>query len=196
MRRQLALAPRLVLGVMFVAMVLVPLVLNRGIKPATAQLPHRPSQSLFIEQVAPLAQELGPIYGVKPSVLLGQAALATNYGSNLVGGRYRNLYSLTATRHMPEVRLVTEQTVAGKTQLSPLSYQVYPTYRASMLDYLERLKNKELGKEKLYQNLLAAKTYKEASTALVLGGYTTDKDYADKLVNVIEKHDLTKYDKK
>lgn len=196
MRRHLSIGGRVLLGLVFLLGFLLPMFWHREAEKVTKVLPHGPSKTAFVKEVAPLAQELGQAYGIKPSVLIGQAALETNYGNHLLGGRYRNLYSLKANAHQDKVVLQTQELAKNKWVWVKVPYRVYPTYRASMLDYLERLKNKELGKEKLYQNLLAAKTYKEASTALVLGGYTTDEDYADKLVQLIEEQDLTQYDKK
>lgn len=195
MRRHLSKKARLVVLAIFLVGFLLPMVANAGPKKAYQVMAGSSDRSVFIQELAPVAQELGKVYGIKPSILLGQAALETDYGRTLLVHRYKNLYATEAVAHADRVTLKVERTVKVKKNWVEVDYQVYPNYRASMIDYLERLKANHLGKEKLYQSLLVAKNYKEASTAFILGGYTTDSNYADDLVKVIEDNKLTKYDK-
>lgn len=194
MRRHLAVGARSILVALLAFLVLLPLLSNSGAKKATQSWSKTKDQQAFIKQIAPLAQELGGIYGVKPSILIAQASLETDYGSNLIGGRYKNLYALTAQAHQGKVTLLKETTVKGKTKTEKTSYAIYPDYRSSMIDYLERLKDKQLGKENFYQSLLATKSYKEAATTFILGGYTANRHYPDQLVKIIETHKLDSYD--
>lgn len=193
MRRRFSVKLILAVLIGFILVLVLPLFLMSGTKAADQRVSSRPSDKVFIRSLAPLAQELGKTYGVKPSLLLGQAALETAYGKNLLGHRYHNLYALPSRDGRDAIRLSTKPAGSDKEQV--VYYQVYPTVRASMVDYLNRLKFQEVGQPDLYERLTAAKTYKDAATELVLSRYTTDVDYADQLVAIIEKHDLAQYDK-
>lgn len=182
----------LVSTVLFGGLLLV-LLANAGVKKAHTDLVPT-DEKAFVADLAPLAQDLGKVYGIKPSVLIAQASLETNYGRQLLGVRYHNLYSTVSVDGRRAVPLQVQETVKGKATWVTKPFQVYPSRRAGMLDYLERLQNKQLGNAQFYQKLITAKSYKEASTAFILGGYTTDRDYADKLVAIIQKHNLEAYD--
>ena len=45
-----------------------------------------------------------------------------------------------------------------------------------------------------YQPVLQAQDYKTAAYALQQAGYATDPTYAEKIIQVIEAHDLQQYD--
>ena len=46
----------------------------------------------------------------------------------------------------------------------------------------------------LYHKVLGARNYKQAAQALQDAGYATDPTYAQKLIQMIEEHELYKYD--
>lgn len=194
MRRRFSV--KLILAVLtgFMLTLVLPLFLMSGTKAADQRVASRPSDKAFIRSLAPLAQELGQTYGIKPSLLLAQAALETDYGKNLLGYRYHNLYRLPSMDGRDAVRLKVKE--PGRQTWQVTYYQVYTNPRASMVDYLNRLRKQKLGQPGLYDRLVKTKTYEEAATELVLSRYTTDVDYADQLVAIIDKHQLTTYDKK
>lgn len=194
MRQRLSKRILLLVSTVLFGGLLVLLVTNVGTNKAHTAI-VKVDEKVFVTELAPLAQDLGKVYGIKPSVLIAQASLETNYGSHLIGVRYHNLYSTLSVDGRQAVPLQVQDTVKGKKTWVTRAFQVYPSRRASMLDYLERLQSKQLGNEQFYQKLITAKSYKEASTAFILGGYTTDRDYADKLVAIIQKHHLEAYDK-
>lgn len=146
----------------------------------------------FIRQLAPHAQRLGKAYGLRPSVLLAQAALETDYGRSLLGGKYRNLYGLP---HAQGSGVTLAVAASGKAKVQSKTYQVYPTWEASLGDYLARLKAGRLGDKGLYENLVTAPTLERAAQALVDGGFREDKAYADYLLTIIREQKLDQYDK-
>lgn len=195
MRRRLSLLGALALGAVVLFVLLLPLMTNGGRQSADQVVKPSNSSAMFIETVAPEAQRLGKIYGIKPSVLIAQAAVGTDYGRNLLGARYHNLYRLTAKEQGERVTLLTTEIKDNKTQTVEKVYQVYPNWSASMIDYLGRLKANQLGNKELYQRLVMAKTYQEASAIFYQEAYTTDKNYAGQLIAAIEQHKLSQYDK-
>lgn len=146
----------------------------------------------FIRQLAPHAKRLGKAYGVRPSVLLAQAALETDYGRSLLGNKYHNLYGLALSEGQGVTVLLEG---AGKTKAETKTYQVYSSWEASLSDYLVRLKAGQLGKKSLYADLVHAKTVEQATKSLVDGGFREDKTYASKLQAIIKEQKLEQYDK-
>lgn len=190
MRRPLVNWLRWALLFLFGLAILLPMSLRSGQLWASKRLLSTQPQA-FIQQLAPYAQKQGQAYGVKPSILLAQAGLESDYGRNVLAHRYHNLYGLTSSDGRRAVRL---PLAAGKGSATA-AFSVYLSPEASLEDYLDRLKTKQLGSDRLYEDLKAAKTYKEAATAFALNRYQQDVDYADKLVAIIEKYQLDKYDR-
>lgn len=188
MRRHLSAKGRLILFIATSLLIFVPLLLSSRPKLADAQVTVSYTEKQFIQDLAPLAQQYGQAYGIRPSVLLAQASLETNYGRTLLATKYNNLYHLLALEGKDHVKLKLDK----KGDL--VYYQVYADWTASLADYLGRLSAGQIGDQDLYERLATAEDYKQASTALILGGYTTDSHYADQLVEIIDKHDLTQYD--
>lgn len=146
----------------------------------------------FIRELAPHAKRLGKAYGVRPSVLLAQASLETDYGRSLLGDKYRNLYGLP---HEQGTGVTLAVAASGKAKVQSKTYQVYPTWEASLGDYLARLKAGRLGDKGLYENLVTAPTLERAAQALVDGGFREDNAYADHLLTIIREQKLDQYDK-
>lgn len=150
------------------------------------------ADSEFIRQLAPHAQRLGKAYGVRPSVLLAQASLETDYGRSLLGAKYRNLYQLTAEQGQGVTVKVAGK---GKDKVQLKTYQVYTSWEDSLADYLVRLKAGKLGNKVLYRDLANAESLEEAAQALVDGGYRKDKAYASQVLSLIKEQKLERYDK-
>ena len=50
------------------------------------------TQTEFIEEIAPTIQKVAASYGVRPSIIIAQAVLESNYGTNLLAVKYHNLF--------------------------------------------------------------------------------------------------------
>lgn len=187
MRKRLSGKGFLVILGCFVLCLILPLLLNSGTKSIDQTRGSGASPTAFVVRLAPTAQELGRAYGVKPSVLLGQAILASDYGRNLLASKYRNLYATPGRPGRRQIELIHHQD--GRKLVG--AYQVYPDWEASMLDYLQALAEGRIGEEDSYERLATAETYQEASAVLAFAG---DQSYADRLIAVIEQDKLTQYD--
>ena len=54
------------------------------------------TQTEFIEEIAPTIQKVAASYGVRPSIIIAQAVLESNYGTNLLAVKYHNLFAVQA----------------------------------------------------------------------------------------------------
>ena len=54
------------------------------------------NKSEFFADIAPTIQEVAEDYGVRPSLVIAQAALESDYGQNLLAVKYHNLFAVFA----------------------------------------------------------------------------------------------------
>lgn len=193
MRRSLSKSGQLVLTAVLFLFVALPLIFNAGMKRSQEIVYKNVRPESFIEVIAPVAKELGSAYGIRPSLLIAQASVETDFGRNLLG-KYHNLYGLKSLDGRSSVSLGEKLAVNGKERWQTVSYQVYPTWAASMRDYLDRLRQGEFG-DNLYEKLVQAENATQASSELVLSNFKSDKAFANDMIEVIKTYELEKYDK-
>ncbi|MFC0361181.1 glycoside hydrolase family 73 protein [Enterococcus canintestini] len=148
----------------------------------------------FIEQLAPHAKELQKGYGVLPSIILGQAALESNFGQSQLASEYKNLFGIKAYGDVPKVKLDTQEFVDEQYITIKGEFKVYDSWQASMDDHTMLFVNGVNWDPKKYEKVLLANNYKEAAKALQEAGYATDPQYADKIITMIEEYNLMQYD--
>lgn len=194
MRKKLSLQGLLVVGLLL-AVGLFPILSRSPIRKAETVVKPSYQKERFFQDIAPYAKEMSQAYGVPASLLMAQAALASNYGTSLLTNNYDNLYALPAQLGQESVELRTTTYVSGKLTTLNQRFAVYPSWRKAMYDYLTRLKaGEEWGKE-LYQILATSASYKVCAKALSKAKFSTDPDYAQQLISLIEERNLTQYDK-
>lgn len=195
MRRRLSPAAQwLLFGCLLLTLVF-PMLRSKGVPELTASVKTATTPQEFIKKLAPEAQRLGKAYGMKPSLLLAQASLESQYGQRLLAAKYRNLYQLPGQDKREAVLFLVTETVDGKEEQKARYYQIYPTWERAMADYLFRLKAGGVGSKTLYERLATAKTVEDASQIFLLEGYTENTDYGPQLMEIIEEHQLEQYDK-
>ncbi len=148
-------------------------------KPKTIQ--HR-----FAEKLMPLAQQAADELGVKPGVLIAQAALETGWGKSIIthenGRNSFNLFNIKAGKswqgdHVNKKTLEFDQGVAHKLKAD---FRSYDSYQDSFTDYVRLLKNNPRYKHALQQ----AHHPQRYMQALQQAGYATDPDYAKKVMKI------------
>ncbi|KXT75726.1 N-acetylmuramoyl-L-alanine amidase [Streptococcus sp. DD12] len=170
-----------------------PLILTSQPPHATQVVHAKENPQRFIQQVAPHAQLLSKAYGIKASLLIGQAALSSNYGGTLLASKYHNLYGMTTSRNPHAVLLLQSVYQNNRWTSRPNYYTVYASWQDSMDAYMDALKSGQWG-DSLYTNLVTHKSNDEAAQFLAASSYTTDPDYTNKLTNIISRYRLTQYD--
>lgn len=149
----------------------------------------------FIEELAPYAQKMQKEYGVLPSINLAQTILESEWGESELAAKYNNYYGIKAQGDQKSVTLSTKEfTDEGEWVTIDDAFAVYDSWEAGMEEHAKFLKNGTQLKPGVFDNVIAAKDYKEAARALVVSGYATDPTYEDKIIEVVETWDLAKYD--
>ena len=151
----------------------------------------------FLKKIADDAQEIGQKEGIYASVMMAQAILESGSGNSLLSSEpNHNLFGIKGTYNGSSVTFNTlEQDSSGQSYQIRAQFRKYPSYKESLEDYADLIKNGLTGNPDFYKPTWKSETkdYKEA-TKYLEGRYATDRQYSQKLNAIIEAYDLTKYD--
>ncbi|MBF7094926.1 glucosaminidase domain-containing protein [Streptococcus sp. HF-1907] len=144
----------------------------------------------FVQKIAPTAVELGKAYGVRPSFIIAEASLESQFGQTLLAAKYYNLFGSLAQSGDAVVVLSTGAANSSQTQ----RYHRYSDWKQSLYDYMEQVKAGRVGTSKSYQTMVANKNTKTLVKLLAEEGFSSSKTYAKDMVNIVDTCDLTRYD--
>ena len=151
----------------------------------------------FLKKIADDAQEIGQKEGIYASVMMAQAILESGSGNSLLSSEpNHNLFGIKGSYKGSSVTFNTlEQDSSGQSYQIRDQFRKYPSYKESLEDYADLIKNGLTGNPDFYKPTWKSETkdYKEA-TKYLEGRYATDRQYSQKLNAIIEAYDLTKYD--
>lgn len=142
----------------------------------------------FIRLILPGAMEGYKKYGILPSLTIAQAILESDWGTRMVDN---NVFGIKATPSWKgkTAEAWTREYVDGKLKEVKASFRVYDKIEDGIEDHIELI-----GNASRYETVRNAKNYKDAALAVEKAGYATDPAYAEKLIEIIEKNNLTQYD--
>lgn len=149
----------------------------------------------FIKKIAPEAIELGHQYGVLPSITIGQAILESDWGNSTLASKYNNYFGVKGTDPNNTVVLQTKEYTDGQWVTINGRFRSYSDFRESMKDHALLLVNGTTWNSAQYQQVISSKDYIEAAVSLQTDGYATDPGYTTKIIHVIQKYNLMKYDR-
>lgn len=195
MRRRFKFSFFIGLAIAFILIGVLPLALNYGSLSAEKKVATGLDNDRFIEKIAPDVQELSTYYGIRPSVLIAQAAYDSNFGQNLLAAKYNNLFAISAKPGEDSIRLSNMERNEGNISEVERDYAIYPSWNHALEIYLAGLKDGSLANKNLYKILATASSISVAAQAFYRYDYTQDDDYANQLERIIKEYDLEKYDK-
>src|SRR5690606_32749646 len=146
------------------------------------------SPEAFVAALRPHAERAAEALGVDADVLIAQAALETGWGRHVIraadGTPTFNLFGIKASAGWrgPRASVPTLEFVGGLPERRRESFRVYGSIAESFDDYVALIRGS--GR---YRNAVAAETPDEYVRALAAGGYSTDPDYADKILAILER---------
>lgn len=175
--------------------VFLPILGSGGLASAQKETASTYSHKEFIREIAPTAQKLSKTYGVRSSVIIGQAALDSDFGRTLLANKYHNLFSIKAKAGQGGIRLKSREYENGRWHPVTNRYLVYKSWDDSLYDYLALLRQDKIWDRGLYTTMTTSSGYKTVARALQAAGFNSDPNYADKLIATIEENDLTDYDR-
>ncbi|HEY1794555.1 MAG TPA: glucosaminidase domain-containing protein [Stellaceae bacterium] len=137
------------------------------------------SVAAFSAKVTPLIRQAAQQLGVSPRILLAQAAIETGWGRSVVGN---NLFGIKAGSSWAgaTVSSGTHEYENGQYVSITDNFRAYPSYEASVQDFVSMVKNSPRYQAALGKGDDAA----GYAHALLSGGWATDIDYVHKLQTV------------
>lgn len=151
----------------------------------------------FINQIAGFAQEIASKNGLYASVMIAQASLESGYGrSSLSAPPNHNLFGIKGSYNGQSVAMQTREYYSHTGWITITDhFKKYPSYEESLQDNARLLRNGTSWNPQFYSGTWVENTnsYRDA-TAWLQGRYATDPTYANKLNNLIELYDLTRFD--
>lgn len=151
----------------------------------------------FIGMIGETARDLAKENDLYASVMLAQAILESDKGrSGLASEPNFNLFGMKGTYQNESVKFETlEDDSKGNMTTIVAEFRKYPSYEASMQDYVDLLREGVSWDAKFYEETFKSKTssYQDV-TAYLTGTYATDSRYEEKLNSLIERYDLEQYD--
>ena len=148
-------------------------------------------QSDFLDKMGPVAQEIVPGYGLWPSVFLAQAALESGWGRSYLSQNANNYFGRKCLAS-PCVEVWTPEYRDGVRLMEPHMFQVYPTIRAAVHGYCQQFYRTWSNGTRIY-NFDASSP--ESFVRSIWPTYATDPKYVGKVLDIIRRYDLTRYDK-
>lgn len=151
----------------------------------------RISEDEFIRRVEPTAKEVEKTHNVRPSLLIAQAALESDWGNSGLSKEANNYFGI---KGLSGREYATKEYYDDEWENIQTSFKHYNSMEDSIIDYANLIKNGTSWDADFYKEVKEASDYKEAAYAMQKAGYATDPDYASKLIHIIEKYHLYEMD--
>lgn len=141
----------------------------------------------FVQSVWPHAQQAARELGVKPEVLVAQAALETGWGRSVMqhadGRSSNNLFGIKAGSAWDgqQVSVPTLEYTNGIPVRTRATFRAYGSFADSFSDYVDFLKSNPRYRDALAQ----AGNTNSFTSALQQAGYATDPSYAQKINAIV-----------
>ena len=145
----------------------------------------------FIMRLTPGAVASAKTSGVPASITIAQAALESAWGESGLAKAGNNLFGIKADSlwRGQTLTMNTKEFIKGQWVVVPALWRKYPSWQASMEDHAAFLR-----RNPRYKACFLCTTAPAFAKALVQAGYATDPEYANKLIVLMDKHQLQSLD--
>lgn len=164
------------------------------------------SESEVVEKVGPLFTSDQKKSGILASISAAQFILESGYGKTDLAQNANNCFGMKASLSgntwsdsswdgKSKYTKVTKECYDGKTYVDmKADFRKYPCIEDSIADHSAYLLGALNGNKKRYEGLKGCTDHKKAIQIIKDGGYATDPSYVTKILNIIDKWGLKKYD--
>src|SRR5262249_50400315 len=147
------------------------------------------AQQAFIAQVAPGAIAAQRRYGVPAAVTIAQAIDESGWGQSTLAVNDHNLFGIKGSGPAGSVLLPTQEDQNGQVVTLTSPFRVYHDIAQSIEDH-----GKLLATSQYYRQAMAQRQDPNAFAAALTGIYATDPQYGTKLIDLMRRYDLYRYD--
>lgn len=160
----------------------------------------------FIATLGPLATEDMAKTGILACITIAQAILESGWGTSELAVNANNFFGMkknlsgntwpnsTWDGKTIYTKVTGEQKPTGEYYEVKADFRKYPEILDSIHDHSAYLSGAMNGAHLRYAGLVGEKNYRKAIQIIKDGGYATSLTYVDKVCNLIEKYNLSKYD--
>lgn len=138
----------------------------------------------YIEIYFPIAVEQQQAYGIPASITLAQGLLESAAGRSTLASEGNNHFGIKCHKDWEGGKMYRDDDAAGE------CFRTYNSPLESFIDHSKFLKRKRYAS--LFE--LSVEDYAGWARGLKRCGYATDPNYADRLISIIERYSLFKYD--
>jgi len=153
--------------------------------PAIVNSPH---VSAFLDKYGSAARSSAKKWNVPASVLLAQAAHESGWGRYVKGNAFFGIKGKSPSGNSTAFK--TTEVIAGRTLSLVDSFRAYKDFEEAADDY-----GRFLNENPRYKGCFTASDPEKFVEILAKSGYATDPNYNTKIVTIIRKNGLEKYDK-
>ena len=166
------------------------------------------SDADVIEKVGPLFTEDQKKSGILASISLAQFILESGYGKSELAQNANNCFGMKKSLSgntwsgttWDGVSIYTkktqEQNADGSYETITADFRKYPSVTESIADHSAYLLGAKKGQALRYAGISGMTDYKKVAQLIKDGGYATSLTYVEKLCNIIERWNLTRFDVK
>ena len=147
------------------------------------------AQEAFIREIAPGARATQSRYGVPAAVTIAQAIDESGWGSSVLATQDHNLFGIKGDGPAGSELLPTQEYQNGQLVTQMASFRVYRSIAESIDDH-----GKLLATSGYYRQSMADNHDPNAFAAALTGTYATDPQYGAKLIGLMQRYDLYRYD--
>lgn len=125
--------------------------------------------------------------------MIAQACLESNYGQSRLSTLHHNYFGIKASAGWKGNTVIyqTKEYVNNK----PITIkQPFRSYQTLIAGFADRVRFLQVNKRYMINGVFSSKTPEDQAKAFLKAGYATDPAYPQKLISIIEKHNLRKYD--
>lgn len=161
------------------------------VKPVSAYAITQSQQQQFINNLGTAAQKGYAQYRILPSMTIAQAILESAWGQSTLSSRYYNFFGMKAgsNYHGETVTLQTTEEINGVLVRVNGTFRAYHSFDQGIEGYYQFITGYSR-----YSNLIGETDYKAACRKIREDGWATDSGYTNKLISLIERYDLTRFD--
>lgn len=168
-----------------------------GLVKSESTISNRLSTEDFIGKIKDAAIKAWETHKILPSLTIAQAILESDSGNSELATKANALFGIKAhtDRSWPKTyRKETWEFANGQNVKVMADFKAYDSWGDSIADRSSYLANRVIGGVFIYKGILGERDYKKACRMIYEAGYATDPKYPDKLIGIIERYNLTRFD--
>lgn len=145
----------------------------------------------FINTIAPAARTSATTTKIPASFTVAEAALESGWGATQLATQAMNLFGVKADAswHGTTWSMQTREFLSGQWVMVPALWRKYSTWLGSISDHAQFLLTNPR-----YKPAFQCTNGCDFARAVQKAGYATDPDYANKIISVIDGHNLLTLD--